>query len=70
MLLRRFYLIQNSNGTLYQMLTARRCLKKNTAPKPKNKTTRVLKTDILPIKSRTASPIATPDGSRTPLQAD
>ncbi|GHJ83898.1 hypothetical protein NliqN6_0300 [Naganishia liquefaciens] len=53
MLLRRFYLIQNSN-----------------APKPKNKTTRVLKTDILPIKSRTASPIATPDGSRTPLETE
>ncbi|KAI5453748.1 tRNA(adenine34) deaminase [Naganishia albida] len=50
MLLRRFYLIQNSN-----------------APKPKNKTTRVLKTDILPIKSRTASPSATPEGSRTPV---
>ncbi|KAJ9103879.1 hypothetical protein QFC21_002341 [Naganishia friedmannii] len=49
MLLRRFYLIQNSN-----------------APKPKNKHTRVLKTDILPIKSRTASPSSTPQGSQTP----
>lgn len=73
--LRRFYITSNANGRsllgVFNIPTQEPPLESYLdfvalAPKPRNKATRVLKTEFLPIKSRTASPSPQASGHNTP----
>lgn len=70
MLLRRFYMSQNPNGVSFKLfsqnLLANRYMV--TAPKPKKKATRVLKTDIPPPPSRNTTPQSSRPSSTVPSQ--
>lgn len=73
MALRRFYMIENTNGARHRRLTSSqilhrtdlRRLRRLPAPKPRKKATRVLKTDILPTPTGSQPPsrVATPGAS-------
>lgn len=70
MLLRRFYMSQNPNGTSFRLISQNLLANRYviTAPKPKKKATRILKTDIPPPPSRNTTPQSSRPSSTTPSQ--